>query len=54
MARTCGAFDGSEEIIGFFVFDEESGGLPLGMQSIGSHDLALDVDVFKQAGCAVP
>ena len=43
------AFDGGEEIIGLFVFNEESSGLSLGMQSIGGDDLVLDVDVFEQA-----
>ena len=43
------AFDGGEEVIGFLVFDEESSRFPLGMQGIGGHDLALDVDVFEQA-----
>ena len=42
------AFDGGEEIIGFLVFDEEAGGLPLGMQGIGGDDLARDVDVLEQ------
>ena len=36
--------NGGEEILGFFVFDEEGGGLPLGMQGIGSDDLARDGD----------
>nr|WP_264318130.1 hypothetical protein [Acidithiobacillus thiooxidans] len=42
------AFDGGKEIIGFFVFDEEAGGLPLGLQGIGSDDLARDVDIREQ------
>ena len=42
------AFDGGEEIIGFFVFYEEAGGRPPGMQGIGSDDLARDVDIREQ------
>ena len=42
------AFDGGEEIIGFFVFDEEASSLPLGMQGIGSDDLARDVNIREQ------
>lgn len=40
--------DGGEEVIGFFVFDQESGGFPLRMQGVGGDHLARNVDLLEQ------